>query len=112
NLDNRSPGCKGMAPQCCLRALRIRDGIRTKKLEKSRSVPHWWTSLASLPGCDKKGLMSLIVLVNWSIGLERNARIFDNKHSNCPQVLAKIRDEVALWVCAGSRHLANFVASL
>lgn len=75
------------------------------------SALHWWTSLATTQDCNRKGLRSLLIVVNWTVWRERNARIFDQKYSTCAQILASIRSEASVWICAGAKQLANLLAS-
>jgi len=75
------------------------------------SVLCWWTALAKSPGRNSKGMRSLLILVAWALWRERNARIFDLKFASCPQILNGIKADAKLWVCAGAKHLAEFVNS-
>ncbi|KAG2578999.1 hypothetical protein PVAP13_6NG144403 [Panicum virgatum] len=60
------------------------------------SVLCWWTALAKSPGRNSKGMRSLLILVAWAF---------------CPQILNGIKADAKLWVCAGAKHLAEFVNS-
>jgi len=73
------------------------------------SVYEWWSALASTEGVPRKGLRSLILLVNWKIWNERNARIFYHKELAASSLLAEIKDEARLWRIAGAKHLAQIL---
>ncbi|KAJ1289323.1 hypothetical protein BS78_02G155400 [Paspalum vaginatum] len=76
-----------------------------------------WAAVESLnpttiQDCNKKGQRSLLILVNWTVWCERNARIFYHKFSTCAQILTSIRSEALVWICAAAKQLANLLASL
>jgi hypothetical protein len=87
------------------------EGLIPSNWDCSESFLQWWTSLATTQDCNRKGLRSLLILVNWIVWCERNARIFDHK-STCAQILASIISEASAWIRAGVKHLANLLASL
>jgi hypothetical protein len=68
---------------------------------------HWWEKLGFLSRCNRKGIRSLLILVNWEIWREKNARIFYRRFSSCQQIIAKIKSEAAAWNLAGAKHLAT-----
>jgi outer membrane lipopolysaccharide assembly protein LptE/RlpB len=49
------------------------------------------------------------MLVSWEIWKERTARVFRNLSSTANMLLAKIREEVALWGLAGAKELSNIM---
>jgi len=56
-----------------------------------------------------KALRSLLLLVNWEIWKERNARIFDRCESSTIALLTKIKQEAWAWGIAGARHLLSIL---
>jgi hypothetical protein len=60
-------------------------------------------------GQGRKALASLAMLVSWEIWIERNAQIYNNKFSTANMLIAKIKDEVALWSLAGDKVLTNIM---
>jgi hypothetical protein len=88
------------------------EGLSPSNWDRSESVLQWWTSLATTQDCNRKGLGSLLILVNWTVWRERNAMIFDHKSSTCAQILASIISEASAWIRAGANQLANLLSSL
>ncbi|KAJ1259049.1 hypothetical protein BS78_10G123500, partial [Paspalum vaginatum] len=87
------------------------DGLQPSNWGQHDSVHHWWATIAKTPGCNSKGLRSLLILIIWTIWRERNARIFDHKQYSDLQIFNLIKFEANSWVCAGAKHLAVLVAS-
>jgi len=56
-----------------------------------------------------KALRSLLLLVNWEIWKEMNARIFDRCESSTIALLTKIKQEAWAWGIAGARHLLSIL---
>jgi hypothetical protein len=55
------------------------EALKPSNWELSHTLMHWWENLAMLSGCSRKGLKSMLILVNWIISQERNARTFDGR---------------------------------
>jgi hypothetical protein len=62
-------------------------------------------------GCSRKGLRSLLILVNWIIWRERNSRTFDRRFSTSQQIITLIKFDAAAWIAAGARQLATLLSS-
>jgi len=62
--------------------------------------------MGTLEGVPGRGFRSLLLLVNWELWLERNARTF--KHAERPVhiLLLKINEEARTWGVAGAKHLS------
>ena len=88
------------------------EGLSPSNWDRSESVLQWWTSLATTQDCNRKSLRSLLILVNWTVWRERNARIFDHKYPTCAQILASIISKASAWIRAGANQLANLLSSL
>ena len=56
-----------------------------------------------------KALRSLLLLVNWEIWKERNARTFDHRETSTIALLSKIKQEAGAWGVAGARNLLSFL---
>jgi hypothetical protein len=65
-----------------------------------------------LSSCNRKGLRTLLILVNWTIWRERNARIFDHKFLSSQQIVASVKYEATTWKVAEARHLATLSSRL
>ena len=77
--------------------------------KQTPSVHEWWSALAGTRGVPRRGLKSLVILVCWEVWMERNARIFNRTEAPSFVVTTKIRDETALWIVAGAKHLAHLI---
>ncbi|KAG2640413.1 hypothetical protein PVAP13_2KG094016 [Panicum virgatum] len=75
----------------------------------TRSVSEWWHIMGELPNVSKKAVKSLLLLENWEIWKERNARTFDRREASTISLVGKIKEEARAWGIAGARHLASFV---
>jgi hypothetical protein len=56
-----------------------------------------------------KGFDTLFVLVGWSLWLEPNARVLNNKSLLAVQLAAHIRVEGLQWIAAGFSDLGDFI---
>nr|TKW29454.1 hypothetical protein SEVIR_3G395500v2 [Setaria viridis] len=74
--------------------------------EHEESLDHWWSARATTQCCSRKGMRSLIMLVSWTVWRERNSRIFERKESTINMMFDRIRDESALWIATGAKHLS------
>jgi hypothetical protein len=72
---------------------------------------HWSEKLAMLPGCNRKGLRMLLILVNWIIWRKRNARTFDRRFLTSQQSITSVKCEASAWMAAGARQLATLLPS-
>ena len=61
--------------------------------------------MAITVGVPTKALRSLLLLVNWEIWKERNARTFTRKELSVTNLFLKIKEE-AVHGLAGAKHLA------
>jgi hypothetical protein len=77
----------------------------------SRSPRRWWKNLSNLPEVPRKGVRSLILLVNWEVWKERNDRVFDRREAAPPSIFAKIKSEASAWMAAGAKDLAILFAT-
>lgn len=50
--------------------------LRPSEWQPTDSAADWWCMMATLDGVPKKALRSLLLLVNWEVWKERNARTF------------------------------------
>nr|TKW34147.1 hypothetical protein SEVIR_2G285100v2 [Setaria viridis] len=73
------------------------------------SMHNWWTALGANNMAHKKGLRSLIILVLWEIWTERNARIFEHNDQTVQRVSNRIKEQAAMWIAAGAKHLESFI---
>jgi hypothetical protein len=87
------------------------EDLKSSNWKLSHTLMHWWENLVMLSGCSKKGLRSLLILVNWIIWRERNARTFDLRFSTSQQIITLIKCEAAAWIAAGARQLATLLSS-
>ena len=69
-------------------------------------VGNWWRMMATTPGVPTKALRSLLLLVNWEIWKERNARTFTRKELLVTNLFFKIKEEAHSWGLAGAKYLA------
>jgi hypothetical protein len=53
----------------------------------------------------------LLILVNWIIWRERNARTFDRRFSTSQQIITLIKCDATAWIAAGARQLATLLSS-
>ncbi|KAL6595666.1 hypothetical protein ACP70R_048006 [Stipagrostis hirtigluma subsp. patula] len=83
--------------------------IRPEAWPPSDSVHQWWTQLASTTGAPKKGLRSAIILVSWEVWNERNARTFNRTERPAQSLIHRIKEEAAIWIWAGAKHLAQAI---
>jgi hypothetical protein len=73
------------------------------------SLKEWWSAMTVGASHFRKALGSLLLLTVWEIWNERNARIFNNKHSPTFVILDKIKCEARLWVIAGAKDLGRLM---
>jgi hypothetical protein len=57
----------------------------------------------------RKDVASLAMLISWEISKERNDWVVRNQSSTTNMLLAKIKEEVALWSLAGAKALSNIM---
>jgi hypothetical protein len=57
----------------------------------------------------RKAVATLATLISWEISKERNDWVFRNQASTTNMLLAKIKEEVALWSLAGAKALSNIM---
>ncbi|KAF7101590.1 hypothetical protein CFC21_102877 [Triticum aestivum] len=72
-------------------------------------VKNWWSANASNRTQSRRSLTCLMLLVSWEIWKERNVRVFCNVAVPVGVLVAKIKDEMALWCLAGAKHLCNIM---
>lgn len=73
-------------------------------------VLDWWTQGTSDPEATKhKGLKSVLLLVDWEIWRERNARIFRGKEATTHQIINQVQDELGCWSLTGAKHVARLL---
>ena len=70
------------------------------------TVRDWWLSVGTLEGVSGCGFRSLLLLVNWELWLECNARTFKRAERPVYILLLKIKDEARTWGVAGAKHLS------
>jgi len=78
----------------------------------TESAEDWWRLMATLNGVPKKGIRSLLLLVNWEVWKERNARTFARKEIPPLVLFQKIKEEARSWGLAGAKHLAALLDPL
>ena len=61
--------------------------------------------MGTLEGVSGRGFRSLL-LVNWELWLERNARTFKRAERPVYILLLKIKEEARTWGVAGAKHLS------
>nr|TKW34165.1 hypothetical protein SEVIR_2G286550v2 [Setaria viridis] len=88
--------------------------IRCPNIDPSRwdrhdSLHSWWIALLAAPVASGKGLRSLIILVLWEIWPERNHRIYRHKEPSANRIVNCIKDQTAVWITVGAKHLQYFV---
>ena len=70
------------------------------------SLTVWWhLARQSTPKPMRKGLASASQLIPWMIWKHRNDCVFNNARPSIDTVVARIRDEAALWARAGALGL-------
>jgi hypothetical protein len=69
-------------------------------------VKEWWTKAVHKQENSKKAMASLAILVSWEISKEQNARIFENNISTLNTIVAKVKEEVALWSLAEAKAIS------
>ena len=62
--------------------------------------------MGTLEGVPGRGFRSLLLLVNWELWLERNARTFKRAERLVHILLLKIKEETRTWGVAGAKHLS------
>ncbi|CAL5027772.1 unnamed protein product [Urochloa decumbens] len=72
------------------------------------SIQDWWEHIIAIqaPG-RRKGVCSLFMAVGWHLWKERNARLFERSAAVVSVIIARIKQEVDLWVAAGARKLGS-----
>nr|TKW40761.1 hypothetical protein SEVIR_1G266900v2 [Setaria viridis] len=83
----------------------VGDGSKTSFWDSG-----WLRWLARWRGEQGKGLRTLIILVLWEIWLERNWRVFQHKDKTVTQITDSIKNQAAMWVAAGAKHLGDFLS--
>ena len=73
------------------------------------SLKAWWGIMTNGQIPNRKAMASLALLVTWEIWNERNARIFNNKHSPSFVILDRIKREARMWVTAGAKRLGEIM---
>ena len=56
-----------------------------------------------------KAMASLTLLTTWELWNERNARVFNNKHSPPLVILDRIKREARMWVLAGAKRMGEMM---
>jgi hypothetical protein len=87
------------------------EDLKPSNWELSHTPMHWWENLAMLSGCSRKGLRSLLILVNWIIWRERNASTFDRRFLTSQQIITLIKCDAAVWIAVGASQLATLLSS-
>ena len=62
--------------------------------------------MGTLEGVSGRGFRSLLLLVNWELWLECNARTFKRAERPVYILLLKIKEEARTWGVAGAKHLS------
>lgn len=71
------------------------------------SLADWWTRARKhVHRNSRKAFDSLVILVMWSLWLERNARTFDRRERCTTHLVADIQEEAKNWVDARYVNLA------
>uniref|UniRef100_A0ACD6AIZ6 Uncharacterized protein n=1 Tax=Avena sativa TaxID=4498 RepID=A0ACD6AIZ6_AVESA len=72
------------------------------------SLNHWWLAAKRItPKPLRKDLATATLLTAWMIWKQRNSGVFDGASPSIPQLVARIREEAALWVRAGATGLGT-----
>ena len=64
--------------------------------------------MGKLRNSPKKAIKSLLLLVNWEIWKERNARTLDRREASTLALLGKIKEEARAWGNHGSQTPGEF----
>ena len=75
-------------------------------------LQYWFRDLTSASTQQRRGLLTLVLLVIRSLWKERNNRIFKHEELTVPRFTALLRDEVRTWIFAGAKHLETIVGSI
>jgi hypothetical protein len=68
----------------------------------------WWQQAKlDTPKPLGKGLASAALLTPWLIWKQWNERIFEGAHPSVQNLVARIKDEAALWARAGAKGLPS-----
>jgi hypothetical protein len=59
----------------------------------------------------RRVMASLAMLVSWDVWKERNTLVFRNHSSAVAMVVARIKEEAAMWSLAGAKALTNVILS-
>lgn len=70
------------------------------------TVKERWTHHATNKTQSRRPLASLMLLISWELWKERNAQVFRNIAVPVGVVVAKIKEEAALWSIAGAKSLS------
>lgn len=74
------------------------------------SLATWWTEARKqVHKSSRKTFDSMVVLVAWSLWLERNARTFGRRQRTEAELLAHIKEEANTWIAARYATLAPLV---
>jgi hypothetical protein len=88
-------------------------GFKPHHWSSDASMFDWFSALAGASSSTRaKGARSLSILVCSTIWRERNARVFEGQEKSTARLITKIKDEAALWVRAGARHLIPLVSPI
>jgi hypothetical protein len=74
-----------------------------------QSANDWWVSQSDNNIPNRKAMATLTMLISWTIWNERNARVFRQKSAPPMVLLSNIKDEAAVWVSAGAKHLGTMM---
>jgi hypothetical protein len=66
-------------------------------------MKEWWNEAIDKQGQSTKAMVSLAMFISWEIWKGRNARVFWNNASALSMLVAKLKEEVALWSHLGLR---------
>jgi hypothetical protein len=58
---------------------------------------------------NRKAIASLALIVTWDIWNQRNARVFNSKHTPPLVLLEKMKREARLWVTVGVKKLGHIL---
>ncbi|KAF7014167.1 hypothetical protein CFC21_028187 [Triticum aestivum] len=74
------------------------------------ALQEWWPDARRrLSKLARKGFDSIVLLIVWSLWIERNARTFDNSLGTAAHVCTGIVAEADLWSKAGAVGLQSFL---
>ena len=78
----------------------------------NQDLQAWFTQLTIDSNQQMKGLQTLVLLVIWSLWMERNKRIFQQEELTTNVFISLLRDNVRTWIFAGAKHLDSLVGHI